>query len=200
MKRILYIHGKGGNAQEAEHYQPLFKESTVIGFDYKAETPWEAKEEFSRFYEEQSKDGDAVILIANSIGAFFAMHALCDKHIAKAYFISPIVDMETLISDMMKWANVTEDRLRQEKEIPTSFGEALSWEYLCYVREHPITWKIPTDILYGENDHLTSKETISAFAHQIGATLTIAQQAEHWFHTEEQMDTLDKWIQLAQNP
>lgn len=123
MKRIIYIHGKGGNAQEAEHYQSLFAESEVIGFDYKAETPWEANEEFSRFYEEQSKDCDAVVLIANSIGAFFAMHALADKTISKAYFISPIVDMETLISDMMRWANVTEDQLKQEKEIPTSFGE-----------------------------------------------------------------------------
>ena len=100
--------------------------------------------------------------------------------------------METFISDMMKWANVTEEQLRQEKEIPTSFGETLSWEY-------PITWKIPTDILYGENDHLTSKETISAFAHQIGAKLTIAKQAEHWFHTQEQMDILDNWIQTAEN-
>lgn len=199
MKRIIYIHGKGGNAQEAEHYQSLFAESEVIGFDYKAETPWEAKEEFSRFYEEQSKDCDAVVLIANSIGAFFAMHALADKTISKAYFISPIVDMETLISDMMRWANVTEDQLKQEREIPTSFGETLSWEYLCYVRKHPITWKIATDILYGENDHLTSKETISAFAHQIGAKLTVAKQAEHWFHTQEQMDILDNWIQTAKN-
>ncbi len=35
MKNItVYIHGQGGNAAEAEHYKPLFKESDVVGFDY----------------------------------------------------------------------------------------------------------------------------------------------------------------------
>ena len=45
---VVYIHGKGGSAQEAAHYQPLFADSDVLGFDYEARTPWEAKEEFVR--------------------------------------------------------------------------------------------------------------------------------------------------------
>ena len=37
MKRlVIYVHGKGGNAKEAEHYKPFFAESDVIGFDYQA--------------------------------------------------------------------------------------------------------------------------------------------------------------------
>lgn len=37
MKRlVIYVHGKGGNANEAEHYKPFFAESDVIGFDYQA--------------------------------------------------------------------------------------------------------------------------------------------------------------------
>ena len=48
MKQIvIYVHGKGGTAEEARHYQPLFAESDVIGFDYKSQNPWEAKREFS---------------------------------------------------------------------------------------------------------------------------------------------------------
>ena len=39
---VIYVHGKGGNAQEATHYAPLFPESEVLGFDYRAQTPWEA--------------------------------------------------------------------------------------------------------------------------------------------------------------
>lgn len=62
------------------------------------------------------------------------------KQIEKAYFISPIVNIEKLITDMMMWSNVTEDELKSKKEIQTEFGESLSWEYLCYVREHPIVW------------------------------------------------------------
>ena len=53
---------------------------------------------------------------------------------------------------------------------------------------------IPTCILYGGNDHLTSQETISEFADRIGATLTVMEAGEHWFHTEEQMKVLDHWI------
>lgn len=41
-----------------------------------------------------------------------------------------------------------------KKAISTAFGETLSWEYLCFVRENPITWKVPTEILYAEKDNL----------------------------------------------
>lgn len=195
MKQIvIYVHGKGGNADEAKHYQPLFAESDVIGFDYKSQNPWEAKREFSDFFDLQSKGYDSVILVANSIGAFFSMNALAEKNISKALFISPIVNMEKLIADMMTWANVTEDELCRKKEITTNFGETLSWEYLCYVRNHPIKWNIPTCILYGANDNLTSIETVSEFAEQTGAILTVMNDGEHWFHTDEQMEFLDNWI------
>ena len=30
---VLYIHGKGGNAAEAEHYRSLLPDAEVIGFD-----------------------------------------------------------------------------------------------------------------------------------------------------------------------
>ena len=195
MKQIvIYVHGKGGTAEEAKHYQPLFAESDVIGFDYKSQNPWEAKREFPDFYDLHSKGYDSVILVANSIGAFFSMNALAEKNISKALFISPIVNMERLITDMMTWANVTEDELCSKKEISTDFGETLSWEYLCYVRKHPIKWNIPTCILYGAKDNLTSIETISEFAEQTGAILTVMNDGEHWFHTEEQMEFLDNWI------
>lgn len=95
---------------------------------------------------------------------------------------------------MMMWANVTEDELCSKKAIQTDFSETLSWEYLRYVREHPIVWTVPTHILYGEKDNLTDYETVSEFASQVNATLTVMKNAEHWFHTEEQMKFLDKWI------
>ena len=56
--------------------------------------------------------------------------------------------------------------------VVSTTGETLSWAYLCYVREHPVTWTVPTHILYGEKDNLTSYETIAEFADRIGATLT----------------------------
>ena len=191
---VIYVHGKSGCAEEAKHYHPLFPDSDVIGFDYHAQTPWEAKEEFPRFFDLHSEGYDSVILIANSIGAFFSMNALGEKNISQAMFISPIVNMEQLIANMMMWSHVTENELEIKKEIPTEFVETLSWEYLCYARKHPIKWSVPTCILYGGKDHLTSRQTVSGFADQIGAKLTVMKDGEHWFHTEEQMKVLDQWI------
>ena len=191
---IIYIHGKGSTADEAAHYKKLFKGSDVVGFDYKSDTPWEAKAEFAAFFEKQCRGYDDVILIANSIGAYLSMASLHDKKISQAFFISPIVDMEKLITDMMTWSNVTEEDLRIRKVIPTNFGETLSWEYLCYVRKNPIKWDIPTHIIYGENDSLASQETVRAFAERISAELSIMKNGEHWFHTDEQMAFIDETI------
>ena len=125
------------------------------------------------------------------------MSSLAEKNISRALFISPIVNMEKLIADMMLWANVTEDELQRKGEIPTAFGETLSWAYLCYVRRHPIQWSVPTGILYGGKDHLTSRETIAGFAQKQGAALTVMEDGEHWFHTDAQMRFLDDWIRRA---
>ena len=122
------------------------------------------------------------------------MSSLDESLVDRAYFISPVVDMEKLIGGMMTWAGVTEQALAEKLEIPTSFGETLSWNYLCYVREHPISWPVPTRILYGQHDSLTAPETIAAFAKQTGAELTVMPGGEHWFHTEKQMQFLDRWI------
>lgn len=191
---VVYIHGKGGSAQEAEHYRALFQDSDVVGFVYRSQTPWEAKEEFPALYDSYAKGYDSVLLIANSIGAYFAMNALADKRISRALFISPVIDMEKLIEDMMTWAKVTERELQSQREIPTDFGETLSWEYLCYARKHRLEWNIPTHILYGERDYLTSIERMSVFARRTGSTLTVMEGGEHWFHTEAQMQFLDGWI------
>ena len=192
-KAILYVHGKNGCAKEANHYGDLLPDYEVVGLDYKKVTPWEAKEEFIGAYNQLSQH-HKVSIIANSIGAYLAMSALAEVDIERAFFISPIVDMEKLIVDMMDWAGVSEEELAMKKEITTSFGETLSWEYLCYIRNHPINWKVPTDILYGENDNLTSLETIYAFASSHNATITIMKKGEHWFHTEKQMQFLDNWL------
>lgn len=195
MKRlVIYVHGKGGTADESKHFKPLFVDCDVIGFDYQSEKPWEAKDEFSCFFDVQSKGYDAIILVANSIGAYFSMHALSEKNISQAFLISPIIDMEKLISDIMAWANVTNDELQRKKEIKTAFGETLSWDYLNYAKNHPLNWNIPTQILYGEKDNLTSIVTISEFIGKTGAALTIMKGGEHWFHTPEQMRFLDDWI------
>ena len=192
---IVYVHGKGGNAEEANYYRKFFNDDfDIIGFDYKSENPWDAKSEFSDYFDSIIPEYNKTILIANSIGAYFSLISLADKKIEKAMLISPIVDMERLIIDMMTRANVSEEELSIKKEIETPFGETLSWEYLSYVRKNPINWNIPTEILYAEKDNMTSISTITDFSKKINANITVMPGGEHWFHTKEQMDFLDNWI------
>ena len=191
---VIYIHGKYGTAEEAEHYKKIFNEADIIGFEYTSEYPWDFQKEFSNFIENIYTKYKKISIIANSIGAYFTMLSLTNKNIEKAFFISPIVDMEKLITDMMVSENITEEELYKKKKIKTSFGEILSWDYLTFARKNPIEWNIPTYILYGENDDLTSYETILNFTNKSKANLTIMRDGEHWFHTDEQIEFLNNWI------
>lgn len=193
-KAILYIHGKGGSHLEAEQYENFCRDFDVFGFDYNVDFPWIVEEKLQAFYNETAQKYNEIYIIANSIGAYFTMHSLKKCKIQKAYFISPIVNMEKLIMDMMVWANVTEKELLDKQEIETSFGETLSWEYLSYVRKHPISWDVPTEILYAGRDNLTSRETIDEFAFSHNAGLTIMENGEHWFRTEKQLAFLEHWL------
>ena len=66
MDVVLYLHGKGGVAAEAARYRPLFPACDVVGFDYKAETPWEAAPELQAEIAALQKRYDGVYLIAQS--------------------------------------------------------------------------------------------------------------------------------------
>jgi pimeloyl-ACP methyl ester carboxylesterase len=194
-KAVIYVHGRNGSADEADHYRRFFDETyDVIGFDYISEIPWEAKEEFCDYFNTIGKNYKNVLLIANSIGAYSSLISLSEKHIEKALFISPIVDMEKLILDMMKLADVTEAKLKKEQVITLPFSRILSWKYFSYAKDNRITWNVPTSILYGEKDHITSLDTITSFANKINERLTVMPDGEHWFHTREQMEFLDNWI------
>ena len=191
---VLYIHGKGGNAAESGHYKPLFPGCEVLGLDYRSELPGEAGREIREAVRELKSRYDGIVLIANSIGAYFCMRAGIDGLLQRAFFISPIVDLEGLILEMMARARVTEARLKAAGLIKTDFGEELSWDYLCDVRAHPLRWQVPTEILWGSQDKLTPYERVAAFAGEHKARLTVMEGGEHWFHTPAQMRFLDEWI------
>lgn len=194
-KAVLYLHGKGGSAAEAEQYRKYFNDADVIGIAYEGDVPWVVEKQVREAYEKAAENYKQVSVIANSIGAYYAMNTLQQANIEKAWFISPIVDMERLILDMLGWAHVTEQMLQERGEIATTFGETLSWDYLCYVRTHPIVWTVSTEILYASGDHLTAHQTIEHFARAHKANLTVMEDGEHWFHTKEQLAFLDCWMQ-----
>ena len=194
---VIYLHGQGGSAKEADHYKKLFKSCTVVGYDYKCQTPREAAQELPAYFKQKKNECDRLTLVANSIGAFFAMSSLNGGLVDRAFFISPVINMEKLILNMMRAEGITEQQLVRLSEITTKSGQKLSISYLLYVREHPIFWRVPTCILYGENDRLTSLEDITEFAKSNNFALTVMPDGEHWFHTDGQMKFLDGWITAA---
>ena len=106
--------------------------------------------------------------------------------------------MERLIQDMMKRADISDEDLRAKSIIPLSEDEVLSWEYLVWVRKHPIVWNVPTHILYGEKDHFQTIDTIKRFSESVDADLTVMPNGEHWFHTDEQDEFRKKWLNSIQ--
>jgi pimeloyl-ACP methyl ester carboxylesterase len=204
-KGYLFIHGQGGSKKEAEAFAQIAlpKGFQVIGIDLPGHgerkdienfNPWTGVAELSEVIKELQKRWKTISIRANSIGAYFAMLAFKDDLIEKALFVSPIVDMEKLIKKMMGWAKVDLQELKDRGNIPTSFGQTLSWNYLNWVKDHPLSkWETPTSILYGSNDNLTDPKTIESFAKKHQASLTIIKDGEHWFHTPSQLLTLQSW-------
>ena len=190
-KIILYVHGMGGSPREAERYRDICAGFDVIGVEYDGSFPANAMNDIRTAYDNAR---GKIHILANSIGAYFSMLALQGCEVEKALFISPILDMERVILDMMSRAGVSEADLRGKGEIVAASGEVLSWEYLRFVRKNPIAWSVPTEILYAGNDVITSRQTVNDFVRGHDAGLTVMENGEHWFHTEEQLAFLDEWI------
>lgn len=205
----LFVHGKMGSKDEVTAFARLACPAgcQVVGIDLpehgsrKGERekliPWVAVPEIKAVYTAMKECWRHIGLRANSIGAWFSMLALQEERLEKALFVSPVVDIEDLIQNMMRWAGVTEPELQRSGQIPTDFGETLSWDYLHWVREHPLRWNVPAEILYAGQDHLTARSVINAFAAKTGSRLTVMETGEHWFHTEEQLCFLHEWEKRA---
>lgn len=209
-KLYLYIHGQGGSKEEAEAFAGIVCHYSwqVLSVDLpehgerKNETdsfdPWHVVPELSSVIEYAKCRWTHISLLANSIGAWFSMLSFENEQLEESLFISPILDMTQLISNMMLQANVSEEKLKKEDIIHASFGQTLSWKYLTYAKQHPITkWKAPTKILYGGNDILTEYCVLEKFVHKFNCELTIMKNGEHWFHTPEQLDFLYNWEKVS---
>ncbi|WP_053955024.1 alpha/beta hydrolase [Inediibacterium massiliense] len=137
-----------------------------------------------------------ISIFACSMGAYFSLLAYKNMHLKQCLFLSPVVNMERIITNMMIWFNVSESRLKVEKEIPTPIGQTLYWDYYCYVKKHPIVvWNHPTSILYGSEDNLCELDVVSAFVKFFNCDLEVMEGGEHYFHTKEQLQFFRKWLQ-----
>lgn len=151
--------------------------------------------EFARLHSNQ------INLFACSMGAYFSLLSFRDVSFERALFLSPILNMERLIRGMMAANGVSEERLKNAKDIPVPNGPPLSWEYFEYVCLHPVDrWQTPTSILYGSNDNLTDRTTVENFIARFGCQLQIMQGGEHFFHTPDQLRVFREWVSSTLKP
>ena len=137
-----------------------------------------------------------ISLFANSLGAYFSLLSYYDEAIEHAWFLSPVADLQRILQNMMSQFQISEEQLKRRQVIPTPAGQTLYWDDYCYVREHPISkWAAPTQILYGGQDEICEEDTILKFVKQFSCTLEIAANAEHYFHTPEQIQKLHHWLE-----
>ncbi|MBP2634399.1 MAG: alpha/beta hydrolase family protein [Firmicutes bacterium] len=136
-----------------------------------------------------------ISVFACSMGAYFSLLAYRDELLKQCLFLSPVVNMERIINNMMTWFDVSEARLKAEKEVSTPIGQTLYWDYYCYVKAHPIVnWNKATSILYGSEDNLCEIDVIAAFAKCFDCDLEVLEHGEHYFHTEEQLQYFRQWL------
>jgi hypothetical protein len=141
---------------------------------------------------------DSISLFACSMGAYFSLLSYKEEKLEQCLFLSPVVDMERIINNMMIWFGITPQMLKEKKEIETSIGEVLYWDYYNYVKEHPVDkWETATTVLYGAKDELCELETINKFVELFHCDLEIMQEGEHYFHTDEQLKVYNHWLRKS---
>ena len=126
----LYVHGKNGSAAEAARFARTACPAgwQVLAVDLPEHgarkdspeklVPWVVTRELQAVYARMQPVWKHIRVYGVSIGAWLAMQALQTQQPEKALLVSPIVDMEKLILDLMQQAGVTEEQLRTAGEIP----------------------------------------------------------------------------------
>ena len=151
--------------------------------------------DLKQIIEYAKKNYEEINLWACSMGVYFSLISYKDEDIKQCIFLSPVVNMKVIIDNMMLWSNITENELKEKQEIKTNFGQTLYWDYYEYVKNNPITnWNNKTSILYGDKDNLQDEQIIKDFCNKYNCDLSILENGEHYFHTEEQLEFYKNWI------
>ena len=205
-KVYIHVHGKMSCKEYAENFAQIAEDKgyQTISFDlpehgerkdskYRCDI-WNGINDLTIIADYTFANWSDVSLFACSLGAYFSLNIYMDRKFAKCLFQSPMLNMEYMIRQMFEWYDVSEERLRLEKEIPTPF-DILRWDYFQYVLAHPIkNWDIPTSILYGGKDNLQPIEVIQTFADAHYCKLTVSENSEHSFMQPEDMKIVTEWL------
>lgn len=206
-KVFIAVHGKMSSKENFTDFSSIAESKgyQVLSFDLPehgerktqayACNPWNGVKDLQLIMNFARRNWTVLNLYAESLGAYFSLLAYQKEPLQNCLFLSPLLNMVKLIENMMNRAGVDTAKLQVHKEIPTSFGETLSWEYYSFARQNEIRhWQVPTAILYGSEDNLTDRKTVDTFTAQFNCNLSIMEGGEHWFHTPEQLNVMKKWL------
>jgi esterase/lipase len=116
----LYVHGKHSSKEEAERFANIATKSgyQVLSFDLPEHgeraneqypcTAQNGVHDLNAIYSFIKNKYNSISLYACSLGAYFSLVAYQNTRFDKCLFLSPILDMERLIQNMMKWSNIYE--------------------------------------------------------------------------------------------
>lgn len=79
-RAVFHIHGKGGSTAEAERFWSIYSGIPVLGVDYSGEFPYEVAPQIATAYDEARQQYSLIVILANSIGAYFTMLNLERSH------------------------------------------------------------------------------------------------------------------------
>ena len=153
------------------------------------------KNDLRQIIEYAKTNYEEINLWACSMGVYFSLVSYKDEDLKQCLFLSPVVNIKVIIDNMMLWSNVTEEELKEKQEIKTDFGQTLYWDYYKFVKENPIiNWNKKTYILYGNKDNLQEEKIINDFCIKFNCDLSVLENGEHFFHTEEQLEYYRNWL------
>lgn len=201
----IYIHGQGGNKFEAERFAMIAtsKGFQVLAIDLPKHgtrhdkvdfVPWEVEKELRIVMDYAKCRWNKICIRATSIGVYFSLLSFKSNKIEKCLFVSPLLDMQRMISDLMHLANVSAEQLKIKKVMNTDFGQTLSWQYYCYAIENKVKSLCKnTEILYASGDEVIPQNTIEKFAKENNCGITILNGCEHWLHLPNEVKYMEDW-------
>ncbi len=156
--------------------------------------PDECVRELRLMHSFAAEHAQEVSLFGCSMGAYFELLAFAETPIDRAWFLSPVTNMERIIHNLMGYCHLTEESFRRQILVDNDI-EPLYYPYYEYVRSHPITrWEHETFILRGERDTMCEYDVVRDFAGEFGCELTQQEGGQHWFHTEAELEFFREWI------
>ena len=212
-KIIIAVHGNKSNKEDLVikllATQACNKDYQVLSFDLPGhgdrinDTNYicniqNCVKDIRKVYQYALNNFEIIDVWACSMGAYFSMVALSDATLRNCYFLSPVVDMLSVIESLMKYANVTKEMLKEKKVIETNFGETLYYDYYEYVLKNRIEkWENNTHILYGENDNVQSYEIIKNFSEKYSCDIFYARNCNHYFASQNEIENYINWLNLV---